>query len=206
MRIKKVYHLLDAVYSESYSLLDYETAFQLLIAVLLSAQTTDAKVNEVTPLLWQKYPTVADLAQASLPELEACISVIGLYRRKARYILENATLFLEKYKGTMPSAMDELLCFSGIGRKSANVIRVHIFDLPGIIVDTHFMRVNRRLQFCGMNESAEAIEKTIAHSIEPSYHSRYSMVINYHGRFVCKATKPLCQECVLKDLCPSFAL
>ncbi len=198
----RVHELLDALYPKEIEFLSYSSAYQLLISVILSAQTTDNQVNEVTPELFSSYPTPSDLCSAELEDLERIIHSVGFYRRKAVLIRSTACALVEKHQGEVPFTMKELTDLPGVGRKSANVIIGHIAGGAAIITDTHFMRVVRRLGLTDEKDPVK-IEREIASLIDGSLQFRFSMTVNLHGRRVCHARKPACSECPLRDLCPS---
>lgn len=198
--VDAVIPLLQSKYPHTQPLLEYENCFQLLIAVILSAQCTDAQVNKVTPLLFAEYPNPLQLGNAPLDTLEDIIHSTGFYKNKARNIREAAALLDRKFNGIVPKGMEDLLLLPGIGRKSANVVRAHCFGLPAIIVDTHFSRVSRRLGIV-KSERPENIEKEVAEIVPEKEQIAFSMRINLHGRYVCTSRKPKCNECFLKSLC-----
>lgn len=183
-------------------MLHYQSPFQLLIAVILSAQTTDEQVNAVTPTLFEAFPTPASLAAADPATVEEIIHSVGFYRVKARNIRRCAAQLVDRHGGGVPSDMDQLTALAGVGRKSAGVILHHVFDQPAIIVDTHFARVTRRLGFAGA-KAPEALEKEVAAVLRPALWGRASMYLNYHGRRFCSARAPRCVDCPVRGLCPS---
>jgi endonuclease III len=199
-RVRKIIPLLEACYPEIQPLLEYTDCFELLIAVILSAQCTDARVNMVTPVLFEKYDGPRELAEASVSEIESIIYSTGFYKNKARHLRGAARAVWEKFGGKVPEQMDDLLGIPGIGRKSANVIRAHCFGLPAVIVDTHFSRVTRRLGLAS-SEGPERIEREIALLVPEELQTGFSMRINLHGRYVCTARKPDCARCILRDVC-----
>ena len=182
--------------------LESETPFQLLIAVILSAQCTDAKVNEVTRVLFRAFPTPTRLAGAPLADVEKIVYPTGFYREKAAHIVETARLLVERHQGLVPLGMEELTALPGVGRKTANVIRGQVGGLPAVIVDTHFKRVTRRL---GLTERDEptAIERDLEALVPPSLQFAFSMAANRHGRLFCTARNPRCGDCPVQKLCPS---
>ncbi len=182
--------------------LESETPFQLLIAVILSAQCTDAKVNEVTRVLFRAFPNPAKLAQAPLADVEKIVYPTGFYRDKAANIVETARLIVERHNGEVPLDMEALTALPGVGRKTANVVRGQVGGLPAIIVDTHFKRVTKRL---GLTEQDDpgAIERDLAALVPPSLQFAFSMAANRHGRVFCHARRPDCGECPVQKLCPS---
>jgi endonuclease-3 len=189
-------------YPDTAPFLESENPFQLLVAVILSAQCTDAKVNEVTRVLFRAFPTPARLAAAPLADVEKIVYPTGFYREKAAHIVETARLILEKHGGEVPLAMEALIALPGVGRKTANVIRGQVGGLPAVIVDTHFKRVVRRL---GLSESDEpaAIEKELEALVPPTLQFAFSMAANRHGRAFCTARNPRCGDCPVQKLCPS---
>jgi len=196
---------LSSEYPNWYPPLDYRNPYELFVAVSLSAQTTDVAVNRITPELFKRYPNSRELASADVRELEEIIHPLGFFRQKARNLILGAKRIVEEYGGELPREMERLTSLSGIGRKSANVIRSHLWELPGIIVDTHFGRVCRRL---GLTEEKDPvkIERTIGKVVPKKLHIDFSMRINFHGRKYCMSRKPDCDGCPLGDICPSYGL
>ena len=201
-RTLQVYRILDGSYPREIEFLIYSSAYQLLISVILSAQTTDNQVNAVTPLLFSRYPAPEDLCTAEASDLEDIIHSIGFFRRKALLIREAACTLVTTYGGEVPLTLKELLTIPGVGRKSANVIIGHIAGQGAIITDTHFMRVVRRLGLTDEKDPMK-IETEIASLVDVSLQFRFSMTVNLHGRRVCHARHPSCTECPLQELCPS---
>jgi endonuclease-3 len=197
--------ILNLEYPDRKPLLNYKNPFELLIAVILSAQTTDAGVNKVTPQLFKRYPGPSELAAAEQNDVEAIIHSTGFYRVKAANIIKTAAALQDRGDNSLPETMKELTSLPGVGRKTANVILYHIFDQPAIIVDTHFKRVSKRLGFTKFTEP-EKIEKQLSRAIPKEIQSDFSMTINLHGRKYCFARKPDCSGCPLKDLCPSVQI
>jgi endonuclease-3 len=193
---------LQRAYPEIKVPLDHQNTFQLLIAVILSAQCTDAAVNKVTPQLFRRYPDAAALAAASTAAIEKLIRTLGLYRAKARSLQRCARRLMERFGGEVPSTMEDLTTLAGVGRKTANVILGHAFDTPGIIVDTHCRRVSRRLALTDREDPAD-IERDLNRLLPPAEWTGFSHRLIIHGRQVCYARKPACDRCVLNDLCPS---
>jgi endonuclease-3 len=182
--------------------LHHRNTFELLIAVILSAQCTDEAVNRVTPELFRRYPDPAKLAQASTQDIENIIRTLGLFRAKAKSLIECARQLVEEFGGDVPSTMEDLTRLAGVGRKTANVILGHAFGTPGIIVDTHCKRVARRLGL-SRHEDPNKIEKDLNRLLPPQAWTGFSHRLIIHGRRVCYARKPRCESCVLNDLCPS---
>jgi len=182
--------------------LESETPFQLLIAVILSAQCTDAKVNEVTRVLFRAFPTPTRLAGAPLADVEKIVYPTGFYREKAAHIIETARLLVERHQGQVPLGMEDLTALPGVGRKTANVIRGQVGGLPAVIVDTHFKRVTKRLGLTLQDEPA-AIEKELVALVPATLQFSFSMAANRHGRVYCHARNPRCADCPVQKLCPS---
>lgn len=185
--------------------LNYRNPYELFVAVSLSAQTTDVAVNRVTPGLFRLYPSAGELASADIRELEEIIHPLGFFRQKAGNLVRGAKRIVEEYEGELPRGMESLTSLPGIGRKSANVIRSHIWGLPGIIVDTHFGRVCRRL---GLTEETDPVkvERAIEAIVPEKRHIDFSMTVNFHGRRYCMSRKPNCDDCPLGDICPRYGL
>ncbi|MDD7369861.1 MAG: endonuclease III [Berryella intestinalis] len=177
--------------------------FKLTVAVLLSAQTTDASVNKVTPVLWERFPTVADLASADLGEVESILRFIGLYRSKAKNCIACAQMVLSEYGGEVPRTMDELIRLPGVGRKTANIVLNEAFGIvEGIAVDTHVHRIARLLKFSNQTEALKCEQDLLK-----LYPREYWKPVNHQwilfGREICIARRPKCDRCFLADLCPS---
>lgn len=194
--------LLAAEYPETVCPLNHENAFQLLTATVLSAQTTDERVNTVTPALFGKYPTPHDLASADPGDVEALIKSTGFFRSKTRSIIGMAQALVERFDGEVPSRMEDLVTIPGVGRKTANVVRSVTFDLPGLPVDTHVSRLCRRLGLTTETDPVK-IEHEVGAMVPASERGRFSLRLIFHGRAVCAARKPRCDVCVLNEFCPS---
>lgn len=195
---------LASLYPEVECPLNHRNNFELLIAVILSAQCTDAGVNKVTPGLFNRYPNAAALAQASAADIESCIRTLGLFRAKAKSLKRCAQQLADEFNGAVPSSMEELTRLAGVGRKTANVMRGHAFAIPGIAVDTHCKRLSRRLGLT-REENPLKIEQDLAQILEPVEWTDFSHRLIIHGRRVCFARNPACAACVLSELCPSKA-
>ncbi len=200
-RIAEILAILTRAYGEIPRFLVYANPFQLLIAVILSAQTTDRQVNLVTPELFARYPAPEDLARASLPELEAIVRPTGYFHAKARNIRETGAQLVSRFGGEVPHSMEELTSLPGVGRKTANVVRGTLFGEPAIIVDTHFGRVVGRLGFTTAR-NPERIERELQELVPPDDQYAFSMMINKHGRVYCHARRPDCPHCPIEQLCP----
>ncbi len=184
--------------------LDHQNALELLVATVLAAQCTDVKVNEVTRDLFAKYRTAADYVAIPLEELEEDIRQTGFYRQKAKNIRATMQILLDKHGGEVPGTMDELTRLPGIGRKSANVILGNIFSVPGIVVDTHVGRVSRRLGLTDQKDPVK-VEMALGELLPQAEWTAFGQRIVLHGRYICKARKPECDECNLLAECPFFA-
>ena len=185
--------------------LRHEDPFQLLVATILSAQTTDERVNQVTPALFARYPTAADLAAADPAEVEEMIRPTGFFRSKARSLVGMAKALDERYDGRVPPALEDLVTLPGVGRKTGNVVRSVAFGLPGLPVDTHVGRLGRRL---GLTEEddPDKVEAELNAMVPASERGDLSLRLILHGRRVCLSRRPRCELCVLNDFCPSSAV
>jgi len=199
-RAKQIQEIFDKVYSDAKCSLDYSTEHQLLVAVQLSAQCTDARVNLVTPALFERYKTVEDFASADLLELEGYIKSCGFYRNKAKNIIESSKQIIERHKGRLPNTMEELTSLAGVGRKTANLILGDVFSLPAIVVDTHCIRLTNRFGLVNDKDPVR-IEKALLKILDPETSGRFCHQIVYHGRAICTARNPKCDECPVKHLC-----
>ena len=183
----------------------HDGPFQLLVATILSAQTTDERVNLVTPAVFSTWPTAADLAAADPAEVEERIKSIGLFRSKARALVGMAAGVEERFRGEVPTAMEDLVTLPGVGRKTANVVRSVGFGLPGMPVDTHVGRLARRLGLTAADDP-QTVEVDLDALVPPGERGRLSLRMILHGRRVCVARRPRCPDCVLADFCPSSTL
>ena len=205
-KIDEILHRLDKEYGTDFRIyLHHDKPWQLLIAVILSAQCTDARVNMVTPGLFQKYDSLDKFAQAKQEELEQAIRSTGFYRNKAKNIIACAQKILADYSGEVPSSLEDLTSLPGVGRKTANVIRGNIFHEPSIVVDTHVKRISKRLGLT-QEEDPVKVEFDLMKVLPKEHWILYNIQIIALGRSICTARKPKCQECFLSDLCPSFSL
>ncbi len=200
-RVRRIHERLVAVYPETRTLLNYRTPFELLISVILSAQTTDASVNMVTPDLFAQYPDAHALSEAKPEDVEPIIRRTGFFRSKARNIVGAAHGLVERFDGVVPRSMEDLTSLPGVGRKTAHVVRGTLFGRPSIIVDTHFGRVTRRLGLHSRQDPLK-IEQELEPKIPPDIAHPFSMRINFHGRDCCQSRKPACWRCPIEDLCP----
>ncbi len=194
---------LDAHYPPEIQFLHFRNNFELLIAVILSAQTTDEQVMRVVPALFAKFPTPAKMAKAPIEELEKLIHATGFFHAKAKNIKAASQKLLELYDGVVPNTIEELIKLPGVGRKTANVVVGTVFNKPAVIVDTHFKRVTYRLGLT-KNTEPDKVEADIRNILPEEKQYRFSMTANLHGRVCCHARKPECDACILKDLCSSY--
>lgn len=182
--------------------LTYQSPFELLVATVLSAQTTDRMVNRVTPALFGRYPDPKALAAANLADLEEILRPTGFFHRKALHVRELAAALLQKFDGRVPDRMDDLVTLPGVGRKTASVVLAHAFHKPAIFVDTHVGRVCRRLGWTS-SDDPERIEQTLSELLPRELWIDSASRLLLHGRYICLAKNPLCGQCVLSDICPS---
>ena len=182
--------------------LSFQSPFQLLIATILSAQTTDKMVNLVTPNLFSRYPTAIDLAGADPADVEAIVKATGFYRVKARRIIAASRALVELFDGVVPATMEDLLKIPGIGRKTANVILGAGFSQPGFAVDTHVIRLTNLIKLVSTRDPVK-IEQQVTSMVPPEEWTGLSLRLILHGRRVCIARRPRCEECILNDFCPS---
>lgn len=192
---------LAAMYPESRCALNYSSPLQLLVATILSAQCTDLRVNMVTPALFARYPDAEAFAAADLPELEKLIQSTGFFRNKAANIQGCCRMLVERHGGEVPRTLEELVVLPGVGRKTANVVLGHCFDVPGITVDTHVGRLSRRLGLTRQEDPVK-VEHELMAQWPPEAWTVTSLRLIDHGRAVCDARKPACGRCQLADICP----
>tara|TARA_S200000501_G_scaffold378895_1_gene444699 strand:- start:1691 stop:2335 length:645 start_codon:yes stop_codon:yes gene_type:complete len=201
-RCRRTHEELKTVFPEAECELNFQNAFQLLTATILSAQATDISVNKATPLLFKKYPSPEALAEAEIPDIEECVRTIGLYRSKAKNLQGMARKLITEFGGSVPESMSDLVSLPGVGRKTANVVRSVALGLPGLPVDTHVSRLVSRLGITQETDPVK-IEKEISPMLPSSERGEFSLRVILHGRRVCFARKPNCNECILNYFCPS---
>lgn len=201
MKPNEILDRLDEMFPDAHCELNYKNPFELTVAVVLSAQTTDIAVNHVTPGLFEKYPDPLSMASAPLEDLEACIRRIGLYRNKAKNIKGLAQGIVDLYDGTVPMSMEDLIKLPGVGRKSANVILSECFDVPAIAVDTHVERVSKRLGLAELDDSVLQVEEKLMQKLDRNRWSHAHHLLIFFGRYCCKAKNPLCERCPFKEIC-----
>jgi len=185
--------------------LDYTNPLQLLIAVILSAQCTDARVNKLTPALFARLPTARDFAECPIKELEQLIKPSGFYKSKAKNIKACCTELVNRFNGEVPESLDDLVTLAGVGRKTANVVRGHAFETPGITVDTHVGRLSRRLGLTRHRDPVK-VELALAEIVPQAEWLHFSGRLIMHGRAVCLSRKPRCERCPIADLCPKIGV
>lgn len=201
-RAREVARRLALEYPDARCELDFQNPFQLLAATILSAQTTDVRVNMVTPVLFARYPDAEALAGAELSELEEIVRSTGFYSNKSRSLVGMAQALVERFDGEVPTRLEDLVTLPGVGRKTGNVVRSVAFDLPGLPVDTHVGRLSRRLGLT-TEEDPVKVERQLNSYLPPGERGRFSLRMILHGRRVCDARRPRCEVCVLADICPS---
>lgn len=205
LRVRSILDALDREYGTDYRCyLNYETPWQLLIAVILSAQCTDARVNLVTADLFKKYDSLEKFAAADLKELEQDIHSTGFYHTKAKNIIACCKALLKEYGGQVPSDIKDLTGLAGVGRKTANVIRGNIYHIPSIVVDTHVKRISRKLGLA-VSEDPEKIEYELMEVLPRDHWILWNIHIITLGRTICTARKPKCEECFLRQFCPEYS-
>jgi endonuclease III len=200
-RIGKIIAILEREYPDAKCSLDFETPHQLLVAAILAAQCTDEKVNQVTPALFRKYPTVADFANADTAQLEEMVRPTGFFRNKTKATIESARQIVSDHGGVVPDTIDELVKLNGVGRKTANLIVGVAYGRPAVIVDTHVIRISGRLGLTVEKDPAK-IEFDLRELLPEDKMTEFNHLIVFHGRAVCKAPTPRCEVCGLVELCP----
>lgn len=201
--VQEVLDLLYQAHPDARCELDHQDEFQLLIATVLSAQTTDVSVNKVTPELFEKYPTVYDMASADQSEIESCIRQIGLYKSKARNIIELSRCIVSDFGGKVPETIKELVTLKGVGQKTANVVVSNAFGVPAIAVDTHVFRVSNRIGIANAKDvklTEEQLMKKIAKDQWTIAHHTFI----FQGRYICLARKPKCEQCNITEYCKYY--
>jgi endonuclease-3 len=202
-RARRMKRCLDDIYPGAHCELDFTTPLELVVAVVLSAQTTDVRVNQVTPALFARYRTAADYAGADRVELEEFLRPTGFYRNKATSVMGLGAKLVEDYGGEVPGKLEELVKLPGVGRKTANVVLGDAFGVPGITVDTHFGRLVRRWGWTDLEDPVK-VEHAIGELIPAKEWTLLSHRVIFHGRRVCHARKPACGACPLAKDCPSY--
>lgn len=205
-RTREILEILDEQYGREYiCYLNHNSPWQLLIATMLSAQCTDARVNIVTKDLFQKYDSVEKFANADLKELEQDIKPTGFYHNKAKNIIACTKALVERFDGEVPSSLEELTSLAGVGRKTANVIRGNIFHEPSVVVDTHVKRISKRLGFT-KNDDPDKVEQDLMKELPKDHWILYNIQIITFGRSICTARSPKCGECFLQKYCKEYKM
>ena len=202
MDYKLITKNLKLMFEEPKCELIYQNDWQLLIAILLSAQCTDKKVNMVTPFLFSKYPTLESLQNAKFEDVEQIIHSLGLSKNKAKNIISLANILHNNYNDKVPNKKEELIKLPGIGNKTANVMLIEYFNIPAFPVDTHVARVSKRLNLCLESDTVETIEDKLTKTFPAEEWASLHLRMVLFGRYICKAVKPLCNECLFKENCP----
>ena len=201
MTINEILDELDKLYPKAHCELDHHNTYEMAIAVILSAQTTDESVNRVTPALFKKYPTIEKLSKAKIKDIESCIKSLGLYHNKAKSILGFAKGVVKDYDGKIPKTMEELTSLPGVGRKCANVILSECFGIPSLAVDTHVARVSKRLRLAYAKDSVDTIERKLKKKIPEERWIKTHHQMIFFGRYLCHARNPECERCPFTSFC-----
>lgn len=201
MMMNKLLEYLDYLFPDPKCELIYETDYQLLIAVVLSAQSTDKRVNSVTPIIFSKYKTLEELKNAPLEDLEEIIRPVGSFRKKAQYVKGIATRLVDEFDGKVPVDREVLESFPGVGRKTVNVFLAEFYHYPAIAVDTHVERVSKRLKLAFLKDSVLDVERKLMKKVPKERWVKFHLQMVLFGRYYCKAVKPLCKDCPLKEYC-----
>ncbi len=205
VRAKAIYRQLTKSYPNVRCELDYNSAFQLLVATVLSAQCTDKRVNLTTPALFKKYPNPKKMSKADLKDIQRLVKSTGFFRAKAKNIKALSNKIMEDFDGDVPSNLEDLITLPGVGRKTANVVLGHAFGIPGITVDTHFGRLSRRFGWSKQSDPVK-VEFEVGELIAEKEWTNLSQRMIWHGRRVCHSRKPACGACPLAKLCPSYGI
>lgn len=202
-RARKINKALAELYPYAHAELDFRNPFELVVATVLSAQTTDVLVNQVTKILFARYPDARSMSEAEPAELEAILQPTGFFRAKAKNVLALSTRLVDEFDGEVPGRLEDLVTLPGVGRKTANVVLGNAFGVPGITVDTHFARLARRFGWT-TSEDPVKIEFDVAELFEPKDWTMLSHRVVFHGRRVCHARRPACGACPVASWCPSY--
>jgi endonuclease-3 len=204
-RARRIHRLLTERYPDAHCELDFTTPLELLVATVLSAQTTDVRVNQVTPALFARYRTAADYAGADRAEVEALIQPTGFFRVKAETVVKLGAALVEGFAGEVPRRLEQLVTLPGVGRKTANVVLGNAFGVPGITVDTHVGRLSRRFGWTGSDDPV-VVEADVAALFERRDWTMLSHRVIFHGRRTCHSRRPACGACPVAALCPSYGV
>ena len=202
-RARKINRILGETYPYAVAELDFRNPFELLVATVLSAQTTDVRVNLTTPALFDRYPDAQALSEADELELQEMIRPTGFYRAKANSLLNLSRMLVDEFDGEVPGKLEDLVTLPGVGRKTANVVLGNAFGIPGITVDTHFGRLSRRFRWTESDDAVK-VEADVARLFDPQDWTMLSHHVVFHGRRVCHARKPACGACPLAAICPAY--
>lgn len=203
-RVKEITRLLDEYYkTEDVCYLNHSNAYELLIATILSAQCTDDRVNIITETLFQKYRTLEEFASANFIEMEQDVRQTGFFRNKAKSIILATRRLIDEYNGEMPSSIEDLTTLAGVGRKTANVVRSHIFDIPSVVVDTHVKRISNKLGIVKIDDPVK-IEFELMKILPKEHWIRYNTQVIAHGRAICTARSPKCDICCMQKCCKEY--
>ena len=198
---KLVREYLDELFPNPKCELNYNNDYELLIAICLSAQTTDKRVNEVTKVLFEKYPKLEDMKNADVKDLEQIIRPLGSFRKKSCYVKELSTIIVDKYSSVVPTARTDLESLPGVGRKTVNVFLGEFYNYPAIAVDTHVERVSKRLRIAKKDSNVKEVEEKLMKFYPKKEWAKRHLQMVLFGRYYCKAIKPLCENCKLKEYC-----
>jgi endonuclease III len=201
-RARRMARELAEIHPDAHCELDFTNPLELVVATILSAQTTDVRVNEVTPKLFAKFRTAADYAGADRAELEELLKPTGFFRNKTDSVIKLGQALVERFDGEVPRTLDELIRLPGVARKTANVVASELGDTQGIVVDTHVRRLSQRLGLTKQDDPVK-IERDLQRLVPREYWGAFPHLLIWHGRRVCIARRPRCEECVVRDLCPS---
>jgi endonuclease III len=202
-RVKAIFPLLKKTYPDAKCALEHSNPLELLIATILSAQCTDVRVNIVTKTLFKKYKSADDWAKAPIEQIEQDIKSTGFYHNKAANIQKACQKIISEFGGKVPSTMDELLTLNGVGRKTANVVLGNAFNTPGVVCDTHVLRLSRRLELSANTDDAVKLEFDLMEIVPKKNWTLFSHLLVFHGRGHCKARKPDCENCPIAKYCPA---
>ena len=205
VRARAIYRILTKTYPNVRCELNYKTAYQLLVATVLSAQCTDKRVNQTTPALFKKYPNPVKMEQADIKDIQRLVKSTGFYRAKAKNIKTLSSKIITDFDGKVPNKLESLITLPGVGRKTANVVLGHAFGIPGITVDTHFGRLSRRFGWSELLDPVK-VEFEVGNLIPRKEWTNLSQRLIWHGRRVCHSRKPACGACALAKLCPSYGI
>ncbi len=199
-QVEQILAILDETYGITKQGFLHKEPWQLLLAIMLSAQSTDKQVEEALPALWERFPTIESMADAKIPEIEEKIRSIGLYKNKAKNMKKCCEQIVKEFGGEVPKTMEELLTLAGVGRKTANLFLSDAYDIPGITVDTHVMRISKRLGWA-KGKNPEEVEYELQKVLPKEHWIRINFQLIYHGRAICTSRKAHCEKCMLASLC-----